>query len=146
MDTATHFELVPTPREFVGDVYALLARLMANNDEQVRNNLSTAADDEEITLTPALIRRMYEDSYEPHRRLFKFLATRPDEWIFPDDIVEALELGNGAKSLAGMLGAFGRRAKHRYGGLRPFESRWDVDAGQSKHRMTAEVAAVIDEL
>ena len=49
----------------------------------------------------------------------------------------------GRKSLAGSLGAFGRRADHRYGGLKPFESRWDDGDYLAKLRMSQEVAAWI---
>lgn len=65
------------------------------------------------------MRRAYDDSYEPHRRLLKVLADRPDRWMYSDELARVLELSGGSKSLAGMLGAFGRRAKHRYSGLTP---------------------------
>lgn len=146
MDTP-EFLPVPTPREFVGQVYGLLARLMADGGNGVGIVEGDSAAVEpgagEVALTPDLVRRMYEESLDPHRKLFKYLAKHPDEWIHSDALAKALQLGSGNKSLAGMLGAFGRRAKHRYNGLRPFVSEWDGSAGQVRHRMTAEVAKVV---
>lgn len=45
-----------------------------------------------------------------------------------------------------MLGALGRSAKHRYGGIKPFESQWDANKGSAKHRISAEVADLIKTL
>jgi hypothetical protein len=42
--------------------------------------------------------------------------------------------------MAGMLGAFGRRAKHRYADRTPWEPRCDRINEQSFHRLDARVA------
>ena len=139
--TIEEFQLIPTPAAFVGDVYGLLARLMADDGGE-----DGGAAAEEIALTPELVRRMYEESQPAHRRLFKYLAERPDTWIHSDALAQGLKLQGGSKSLAGMLGAFGRRAKHRYNGLRPYISEWDHGAGQVRHLMPGEVAKVIVQL
>lgn len=49
-----------------------------------------------------------------------------------------------ARSMAGLLGAFGRRANHRYEGKWPFKTMW---RGNGWHmRMTQEAAEAIREL
>ncbi len=141
------FELIPTPREFVGPVYRLLANLMA--DGEGSGDVTAAAeegDSEEPTLTPDLVRRMFEESHEHHREMLKSLAAHPDEWFYSDALAQRLGLEGGSRSLAGMLGAFGRRANHRYSGLKPFVSEWDAGAYQARHKMPAEVAQIIRDL
>ena len=94
------------------------------------------------TLTDQLVKRMYSESEPSHRKLFKYLAARPDEWVFADKLAAGLQLSGGRKSLAGTLGALGRRCNHRYEGLRPFESALD----HARHRMTSHVADIIKTL
>lgn len=144
MKHVPQYEVVPVPQQFVGDVYSLLGRLMDPSEiEDAGDGVFEDVAEEEVALTPDLIERIYSESYDQHRKLFKYLAAHPGEWFYSDALAEALELPNGNKSLAGMLGALGRRAKHRYNGLRPLVSEWDQDAGQMRHMMTGEVAKVI---
>ena len=84
---------------------------------------------------------MFRESEGAHQRLLEFLADHPGEWLGSQAIADGLGLKHGRKSLAGSLGAFGRRADHRYGGLKPFESHWDGESYQAKLRMSPKVAA-----
>jgi hypothetical protein len=149
MSTATQqYEPVPTPRQFVGEVYALLARLMETETETTPSEIIdetgvTEEDSGPVTTDEALIRRIYEESHEAHRRMLKRLAESPDEWVYGNQLAAALELAGGKKSLAGMLGALGRRSNHRYEGKRAFYSEWDHLAYEMKHMMPASVAKVI---
>ena len=45
-----------------------------------------------------------------------------------------------------MLGAFGRRAKHRYGGLKPWKTEWDPAREEARHLMPAAVADAVSEV
>jgi hypothetical protein len=141
------YELVPTPREFVADVYGLLAKLMTKDGSAPEvPEVEEPAAAPVPALTDDLVKRMYSESEPSHRKLFKYLATRPDEWIFADKLASDLALSGGRKSLAGTLGALGRRCNHRYKGLRPFESTWDHAKHQTKHRMSVHVADIIKTL
>lgn len=141
------YEPIPTPRQFVGEVYALLARLMGTTPAAIVKEAGGAEEDSgPVTTDEALIGRIYEESHEAHRRLLKRLAESPDEWIVASQLATDLELPHGNKSLAGMLGALGRRSNHRYGGKRAFYSEWDHLAYETKHMMPAPVAKVIASL
>ena len=90
---AIQYEPVPTPTQFVGEVYALLARLMGTTAAEVAEGAVVAEEaTEPVTTDEDLIRRIYNESHEPHRRLLKRLAESPDEWIFASQLAKDLEL------------------------------------------------------
>lgn len=149
--TATpKYEMVPTPSQFVGDVYALLAKLMGTSQPIADGTEDDASTPDPlnptVTTDEALIRRMYDESKPSHRALFKRLAMTPGTWIYSSELAADLGLEGGSKSLAGTLGALGRRSNHRYGGTRAFHSGWDPGKGEAKHMMDADAAAVINAL
>lgn len=148
MPTAVQqFEPVPTPPQFVGEVYALLARLMGTSPPATPDEARDTRDEtHRITTDETLIRRIYEESHEAHRRLLKRLAASPDKWIYAGELAADLELSVGNKSLAGMLGALGRRSNHRYQGQRAFRSEWDHIKGETRHMMPSSAAKVIEKL
>lgn len=138
-ERTTEFVSVPVPVQHVTAVYELIARLDATgqpSSEAAPSNGSASA-----ALTQPLVERMYRDSEDAHKRLLEYLAERPDEWLDSQSVADGLGLQFGRKSLAGSLGAFGRRADHRYGGLKPFESHWDPEQYFVELRMSREVAA-----
>ena len=132
---------VPVPRHLVTKVYEFIVRAQsdvpAEPEEASRKAVPPAS------LTQVLVERMYRESWDPHKRLMDHLADHAGEWLGTREIAEALGLVHGARSLAGSLGAFGRRAEHRYGGLKPWESAWRPGEGQAEHRMSQEVATWI---
>jgi hypothetical protein len=137
--TPTNYVQVPVPEELVPDVMALITR-------QIRSGASEAHTHEPATshAMEALVERCYLESEETHRRLLRYLASRPDQWVSFDDI--GAEMGyTSPRSLPGTLGAFGRRAKHRYGGFKPFEAE-ERDSGKWSLRMESAIAAVITKL
>lgn len=135
---------VLVPRSALADVYELVAQRERAVGADVPDVESETI--EEVELDAALVRRMYDESEQPHRELMKLLATRPDEWMYTSEIAEEMQLENGSRSAAGMFGAFGRRAGHRYGGAKPWYSEWDGDQGEVRHRMSEEVAEVVNQL
>ena len=127
---------VPVPKQFLSSIYGKLAELMGGSGTTIGTEVRPQLDDQ-------MVRRIYDDSLEPHRRLMRLMAVHPDEWRYSGEIAADLELENGARGLAGMLGAYGRRAKHRYGGLKPWESQWDSAREEMRHMMPGSVAEVI---
>jgi hypothetical protein len=115
--------------EHVPAVYALLARLQSGEDAKPE-------------LTEAVVARMYADSLATHRSLLEYFAARPDGWIGTSELAKALSLDG--KGIAGTLGAFGNRAKHRYDGLKPWDHRWDDKGGEVVYKMSPEVAGWIE--
>ena len=89
-------------------------------------------------------KRSYEesamDSEGKARPLLKFLASNPERLIPFPEVSQALGFSN-ARSLPGLLGAFGRRAEHRYRGVWPFERK--LADGEWHLWMSQEAAEVI---
>ncbi len=132
---------VPVPTQWLSQIYARLGELAAEGSME-----GMASAEPSSFLSDALLKRMYEESYEPHRRLMRLMAEHADEWRYSNEIAADLELEHGTRGLAGMFGAFGRRAKHRYGGLTPWLSEWDSAREEVRYCMPSEVAASIRDL
>lgn len=87
-----------------------------------------------------LVERAYLESDGSMKPLLDFLAANPDRHIPYAEVNTVLGFPT-ARSLPGLLGAFGRRAIHRYDGFWPFEKEWE---NESWHMwMSAENAAII---
>lgn len=142
-DESDEIIYVPTPRRFLTKVYETIAQLEAGESVEPIGAASSNGAAPNGAITQALAERMYRESWDPHKRLMEYLADHPNEWIGTSEIAQALQLEHGSKSLAGSMGAFGRRAEHRYGGLKPWETRWRPEEGQAEHRMSQEVATWI---
>lgn len=128
---------VPVPSQWLGDVYALLGAL-GSRSVAPRTGIEVPASQGE-----ALLRQMYLESEGEQRRLMRLMAERPDEWRYSKELAADLRLPKGTRGLAGMFGAFGRRAKHRYGGQKPWEVNWDAAREENRYRMPADIAATI---
>jgi hypothetical protein len=142
MDESSEFISVAVPRQHVAKVYAYIARLELGTDIDSGSGNGTPPG----TPNRALVERMFTESEPAHQVLMGYLANHPGEWLGTREVAEALGLPHGARSLAGSLGALGKRAAHRYGGQKPFESRWSHEDGQSMHRMSQEVSTWIKEI
>jgi hypothetical protein len=130
---------IPVPAEWAGQVHQLLARLYRGEAVELADPKQAAAAPRR-ELDQDLAFEMYRDSGESHRELIRYLAENPGQWFSTSVLAERLGLQHGAKGLAGLLGAFGRRANHRYGGVAPWESVWDSVAAEARHQMLPEVA------
>jgi len=93
--------------------------------------------------TAELVRRSYEDSVEKAKPLLDFLAANPDREVPYTEVSEHLGFKT-SRSLPGLLGAFSRRADHRYGGFQPFAKKLDGDV--SRFVMPTEYANIINEI
>jgi hypothetical protein len=139
----SEFVYVPIPSEQVPAVYRLLAAAGQDTVPSVAGAPDGSPDPAAIP-DPELIRRMYRESYEGHKQLMALLAQAPDEWTYTAEIATALRVAKGARGVAGMLGAFGRRSKNRYGHQKPWISEWDGGREEVRHMMPAEVAKTVN--
>jgi hypothetical protein len=74
------------------------------------------------------VRRAYRESADGMRRLLDFLARNPGREISSYELADAVEARYGWNTIAGMLGAFGRRCANRYGRSLPmWEFRYDSE-------------------
>jgi hypothetical protein len=145
--SSADFVEIAVPAEHVMRVYAFLADLERGHDPEQNSTPEPTTPDapHDKKLTADLVARMYRDSEQRHRDLLRFLADHHGTWIFTSDIENWLGVTTGSKGMAGMFGAFGRRAKHRYSGLKPWVSEWDDAHGEARYLMTAEVGEWIQQ-
>lgn len=127
--SSSSYVYVPVPADRLEEVFRFLAGL--NNGESERADLE------------ALVRRIYRESDEQFRYLLLLLADRPNQPLSTEEVAEALDLERGTASLAGMLGAFGRRSNNRYDSFWPFERLYNPSAEESELTMSEQVAALI---
>lgn len=72
------------------------------------------------------VQRAYRESADQMRGLLKFLANNPNREVSALELADAIEAKYGWNTVAGMLGAFGRRSVNRYGHSKPmWEYRYD---------------------
>ena len=95
-----------------------------------------------------LVRRMYAESPRHMRSILDALASRADEWVRADELIEVLSKSRGGQAtsatLGGTLGAFGRRVKNRYRMKSwPLDVVKDADIGQLRYRVSSAVADLL---
>ena len=129
---SSEFVYVPVP---VAKLDRVLRLLVADEDTEASGDG-----------TRSLLTRIYRESETQFRNLLRLLAAYPGEPRSTEVIARDLGLPSGAGSLAGMLGAYARRAKSRYDGFWPFERLYDSAAERSELVMSAEIAAIVKEL
>jgi hypothetical protein len=94
---------------------------------------------------PATIARAYRESANPMRKLLDFLSRHPDEEVSSYELAQAIEARYGWNTVAGMLGAFGRRSANRYGRSSPM---WEVrhdEEGRVLLTMPRDAAMAVEE-
>jgi len=70
--------------------------------------------------------RAYRESADQMRALLRFLARNQDVEVSSSEMADGIEAKYGWNTVAGMLGAFGRRSFNRYGLSEPmWEYRYD---------------------
>jgi len=75
-----------------------------------------------------LVQRAYRESADQMRRLLRFLGDQPNVEVSSYELADAIGARFGWNTVAGMLGAFGRRSVNRYGRDEPmWEYRFDGD-------------------
>lgn len=138
---------VPVPLKVLPDVYGFISRLYgpASGPESVAVEPTSPEEGDEWPRD--LIVRQYQESQPAMKRFLDHLTAHPDVWISTLEMADALDAAHGWNTIAGMLGAYGRRVKNRYRrSTFPFEVKWDYDANRSNYRMSSEVAKIIRSL
>lgn len=92
--------------------------------------------------TEEVLREYYDSSSPAMQHFLTFLADNADKEMDADAAADELEV-DGWNSIAGMLGAAGRRMKNWYELTSPpWRQRWTPD-GRSRFRMPRDVASII---
>ena len=134
---------IPVPRHLVVGVYAWIA---AQGGNEERPQARTATRVEETGWSAPLLVRMVEESPIAMKYILKLLAENAETELPTRELARALIHKPEADSLtvAGTLGAFGRRCKNRYQQDKwPFKVRWDEGHQSCFYKMSRETAAII---
>lgn len=132
---------VLVPRRFLAQVYGFVARLDSEG-ERIGSSGSAPGNEPAVIVdnssraianewSPALLRRMVNESSPSLRRILEALADHPDSWLSTGDL--ALAMGESkdqskdqSKIVGGTISAFWRRIKGRYQlNSFPFDRRTD---------------------
>jgi hypothetical protein len=130
------------PKRHLTRIYAFLGSL---DEQPVALKDSTGSDGAGAAgWTRELIERQFRESPPFMKRFQKHLAEHPGQTFSTRDMAKALEAKKGWNSVAGALGAYGRRIKNRYKQTEfAFTSWWDYEKGEAYHTMPEEVAEII---
>jgi Family of unknown function (DUF6416) len=93
--------------------------------------------------TEGLVRQAFKESADPMRRVLLFLAEHGGEEVTSAEIADAIDAERGWNTVAGMLGAFGRRSANRYKRRFPMWSSREGEDGASLFKMPVVVAEAI---
>lgn len=96
--------------------------------------------------TPSRLRKMVEQSPPAMLDILTALSDRPGEWLSMEELAASLKDKPDAdwNTVAGTLGAFGRRVKNRYGiESWPFDNRYDHEVRGRVCRMNDGIARLI---
>lgn len=138
-ETNSDFVSVLVPKLHLKQVYGFLATL---GDEPAKS-----PSEEGRPWSPELIRRQFEESQDTIKRLQKILANKPGERFLTSDLASQLKAHKGSKTIAGALGAYGRRVANRYDMTSwPFDATWEHAEGQMSYCMRTDVADIINGL
>lgn len=140
------FVSVLVPRQHLTRVYGLIASLEdhKSGDSEL---VSASGKTKEEQWPQDLIERQYRESPESMKKFQRLLADHQGEEFSTTEIADAIGAAHGWNTVAGQLGAYGRRVKNRYKrDSFPFESRWDHEKGEQYHSMTPRVAEIINSL
>lgn len=116
------YVLMAIPAEMVLAVTEFIER------QEVSPDRSSAAGAEELLhgWNEHAVRRAYRESGDGMRKVLSFLAQNAGHEVNADEIATAVGARFGWNSIAGMLGAFGRRSANRYHKPKPmWEYRYD---------------------
>ncbi|MFN0010717.1 MAG: hypothetical protein ACKVS8_03635 [Phycisphaerales bacterium] len=143
---------VMVPRRLVTQVYGLISRLDAGLSVEDVTPAPTAPasnGDSASDWTDMLLRRMVEESPPAMRDILGLLASRPGESLGAEDLAKSIKANKEANwnTIAGTLGAFGRRVKSRYKSDQwPFTAKYEHAHDGVRYRMTAQMATRIKKL
>lgn len=145
---------VMVPKRHLAKVYGFIASLddaPADRTPTPSTGVSTngSADTENDEWTISHLRKMLRQSPPAMRDILVAMAQNAGNWMATRELAEEIQNKPNAdwKTVAGTMGAFGRRVKNRYGMESfPFERRYDHEARSKAYRMSEEMAAQVLEL
>lgn len=144
---------VAVPEEHLGTVYSLLGQLASG-----KNGSETPSGETEDALSGYLgeepilwwnekrLRKAFDQSSPAQKAILKGMASgNGKKWVTVSEIVKLMGGKADWNTLAGALGAFGRRCKSRYKAkTRPFTIRYNHELGEKEYLMPASVAQAIN--
>jgi hypothetical protein len=146
----THYVSFPVPADRVPEVALFLYGSLEAIPQKPEAEEATSGCDVPISeeQRDELLSRIYEESEPPFRALLMLLADRndPSEPIPYADVLDAHPGWSTSRSVAGALGAFGRRTSYRYDDYWPFERHWDSEMWSHYLTMEADIAAFLVKL
>ncbi|MGI8519653.1 MAG: hypothetical protein ACR2MC_03425 [Actinomycetota bacterium] len=120
---------VAVPEAHLGEVYALLGRL--SKDEPAAPEASKSDQD---WWTEKRLRRAFEESSPAQQAILRAMAEANGKWISVSEVAAQVGDKYDWSSLAGALGAFGRRSRNRYKAkVRPFTRRYNPTKEQKEY-------------
>jgi hypothetical protein len=139
---------VMVPRKHLTKIYGLIAQLDGASETRSNTEAEDGVFSETVRdeWTPSRIRTAVEQSPPAMRDILRALAERAGEWLTTHELAQAIQANPDAdwKTVAGTLGAFGRRITSRYGlESLPFDGKYDHAAGCRVHRMSADMGRQI---
>lgn len=137
----TTYVAVPVPEDRVTEVYGLLSVAPKPSEDQVGGEPA----DRGRRWDEAALREYLAEASDTIKGLAKYLAERPGQEVTTEEVASELGLPHGWNSLAGALGAWGRKIGNRGFDDFPWESWWGTD-GHTRMRMSPEVAEIVRKL
>lgn len=136
-DTDSDLVSILVPKLHLKEIYGFISTLDGAAT-------SGASQGKKALWPPDLVRRQFDESPDIIKRFQKVLANHPGEKFLTSDLASQLNAEKGSKTIAGALGAYGRRTANRYKmETWPFECEWNHTEGQQSYWMSANVAAII---
>jgi hypothetical protein len=142
---------VLVPRSMVTGVYRYIASQTLVAPEEPTSLTESAEPGSErahilAEWTPDITTRMVRESPRAMKDILGVLAENAGKELSTGDLAKSIKHKPDADSntVAGTLGAFGRRVANRYDkNVLPFEGRWDHEKHYKMHKMPAEIAQVV---
>lgn len=141
---------VLVPRKHLAKVYGYVASLEGEDGSDSPSSAVTltprSEEPEMDEWTNSRLRRLVDESPPAMLDILHTLSSRAGEWLTSEDLAAAIRHKPDAdwNTVAGTLGAFGRRIKNRYGlESWPFENKHDHELGGRVFVMNDAMAARI---
>ena len=143
---------VAVPEEHLGAVYSLLGQLAGGKNGAEASSGETGELSGYLGEEPIMwwnekrLRKAFEQSSPAQKAILKGMASgKGKKWVTVSEIVKQMDAKADWNTLAGALGAFGRRCKSRYKAkTRPFTIRYNHELGEKEYLMPASVAQAIN--
>ena len=135
IDNKDEFVYVPVRSQRVEEVFEYMSRpRAAKSVSGAPERFASMPRDERLIA-------LYAMCHDSHKRILEVLASRSNQWVPTQDLVEGLGLPN-PRSVSGLLGSLTRVAR-RFGDLEPWMSRWSSPDRSTLYLMNKDDAVAI---